>query len=365
MRCLNHRRLVPLAVLASLTIAMTAPAGAATSTAAEQTAETAAAQAVDHKALAARALDGYIRPEFDGFETAAARLAAAAEDDQSPETLLPLYDAAYDAWMRVWFFRFGPLEAEGRRFRLEFWPERSGIAYRAISALVRARNPIVDDPDAFAGASAGAQNLVAMERLLRPRDAVPAAGTDGAGYRHRLIRAMARNLAREAAAARAGWDEEGGAAFLLMTAGAEENMTYFTPDEATFALFNAFHGALQELEELRLGAVAADQASTSPRAAHERAGASLENIRAGIGGLIDFERIVFAPAAIDQMAQAAMAASLAEAARAADAAIAAGPADIAGIAALKSALADARGLAVSRLAPALGVRVGFNSFDGD
>ncbi|MFD0386906.1 imelysin family protein [Tistrella bauzanensis] len=257
------------------------------------------------------------------------------------------------------------LEAEGRRFRLEFWPERSGIAYRAISALVRARNPIVDDPDAFAGASAGAQNLVAMERLLRPRDTAPAAGTSGADYRHRLIRAVARNLAREAHAARADWDAEGGAAFLLTTAGAEENMTYFTPDEATFALFNAFHGALQELEELRLGAIVADQASKSPRADHERAGASLENIRAGIGGLIDFERVVFAPAAIDQTAQAAMAASLAEAVRAADAAIAAGPADIAGIAALKSALADARGLAVSRLAPALGVRVGFNSFDGD
>ncbi|WP_372070707.1 imelysin family protein [Tistrella mobilis] len=319
----------------------------------------------DHAALTARALDGYIRPEFDRFVAATRALADKAETDQSPEALLPLYDAAYDAWMRIWFFRFGPLEEEGRRFRLEFWPERSGIAYRAIGALVKAKNPIVDDPEAFAGASAGAQNLVSMERLLRPREAVPAAGTPAAEYRNRLIRAVARNLARMAVSAREGWEGPEGAAHVLTTAGDDENQIYLSADETTFAFFNAFHGALQELEELRLAAITADQTGGTPRAAHERAGASLENIRAGIGGLIDFERVVFAPAASDQVAQVDMAAALEKAAAAADAALARGPGDAEAMKALKTALAAARRLAVAELAPALGVRVGFNSFDGD
>ena len=132
----------------------------------------AAAQEIDHAALARRALDDHIRPGYARLAEAARGLDAATRtacEAPGPIDVAPVraaYDATFDAWARIGHIRFGPGEENGTVFGIEFWPDTKASTPRTLAALVADENPAVDDPAAFAGQSVAARGLMAIDQLL-------------------------------------------------------------------------------------------------------------------------------------------------------------------------------------------------------
>ena len=148
-----------------------------------------AAAEVDHAALAERALNGTILPGFERLAAETGALAAAAEAacaGEGPIEMGPVtagYDAAFDAWIGVEAFRFGPAQEDNAGFALAFWPDTKGSTPRTLSALIAAEDPVVDDPAGFAELSVAARGLFALDWLKAhglslPRD-VSVVGFDG------------------------------------------------------------------------------------------------------------------------------------------------------------------------------------------
>lgn len=332
----------------------------------------AAAQEIDHAALARRALDEHIRPGYARLAEAARGLDAAARaacETPGPIDLAPVraaYDATFDAWARIGHIRFGPGEENGTIFGIEFWPDTKGSTPRALAALIADENPAVDDPAAFAGQSVAARGLMAIDQLLFDPDATP---PEGGTYTCRLLVAITTDLVATVDRMVARWDDPW--AGILTTAGDAENPVYFTPDEATKALFSALNEGLQMDIDLRLGRPLGTWDKPQPRRAEAwRSGRSLPNVVASIEGMRAFVETVFAPAIGPDEARPVL--------NAFDAALAAtgrvvAPIDVEvaspqghiHVEAVQSALKKVQEEVASHVGPPLGVASGFNSMDGD
>ena len=332
----------------------------------------AAAQEIDHAALARRALDDHIRPGYARLADAARDLEAATRaacEAPGPIDLAPVraaYDATFDAWARIGHVRFGPGEENGTIFGIEFWPDTKGSTPRALAALVAEENPAVDDPAAFAGQSVAARGLMAIDQLLFDPAATP---PEGGAYPCRLLVAIAADLAATAERIVARWEDPW--AGILTTAGEPDNPIYFTPDEATKALYSALTEGLQMDIDLRLGRPLGTWDKPQPRRAEAwRSGRSLPNVVASIEGMRAFVETVFVPAIGADQARPVL--------NSFDAALAAAgrvvaPIDVEvatpqgriHVEALQVALRHVQEEVASHVGPTLGVASGFNSMDGD
>lgn len=332
----------------------------------------AAAQEIDHAALARRALDDHIRPGFARLAAEAHGLDAATRtacETPGPIAIAPVraaYDATFDAWARIGHIRFGPGEEDGTIFGIEFWPDTKGSTPRTLAAMIAEENPAVDDPAAFAGQSVAARGLMAIDQLVFDTDAAP---LEGGTYRCRLLVAITTDLAATADRLVAGWDEPWGT--ILTTAGAPENPVYFTPDEATKALYSALTEGLQTDIDLRLGRPLGTWDRPQPRRAEGwRSGRSLPNLVASTEGMRAFVETVFVPAIGDDEARPVLTAF--DAALAAAGRITA-PIDVEvaspqgriHVEALQVALRHVQEEVTSHIGPTIGVTSGFNSMDGD
>lgn len=332
----------------------------------------AAAQEVDHAALARRALDDHIRPGFARLAAEAHALdttARTACEAPGPLDLAPLraaYDATFDAWARIGHIRFGPGEENGTIFGIEFWPDTKGSTPRSLAALIADENPAVDDPATFAQQSVAARGLMAIDQLVFDPDAAP---LEGGTYPCRLLVAITTDLAATADRLVARWDDPWGT--ILTTAGDPENPVYFTPDEASKALFSALTEGLQMDIDLRLGRPLGTWDRPQPRRAEAwRSGRSLPNLVASTEGMRAYVETVFVPAIGADEARPVLAAF--------DAAVAAAgrvtaPIDVEvatpqgriHVEALQVALRHVEEEVASHVGPTLGVASGFNSMDGD
>jgi hypothetical protein len=313
-----------------------------------------------------RALDAHVLPRIDRLAAAGADLAAAAAEDCRPRAraLRDAYHAAYDAWAGVSHLRFGPMETESRGFALAFWPDTRGSTARTLAGLIAEKDPVVDDPAAFATVSVAGRGLLALERLLYD---ARFAGGGGTGYHCRLVRAVARDIGRTAAAVRAGWD---GHALRMRRAGAADTVLYRSPTEALRTLFTAVDTGLEFNAELRLGRPMGSFDRPRPgRAEARRSGRSLRNLRLSLAAVGELAGILAARAAPAD--RAAIAQAFARADRTAAAlddpvfAAVATPQGRVRVEALQQRVRDAREAVATRLGPSLGVAAGFNALDGD
>lgn len=332
----------------------------------------AAAQEVDHAALARRALDDHIRPGYARLAEAARALEAATRaacEAQGPIDVAPVraaYDATFDAWARIGHVRFGPGEENGTIFGIEFWPDTKSSTPRTLAAMIADENPAIADPAAFAQQSVAARGLMAIDQLVFDPAAVP---LEGGTYPCRLLVAITTDLAATADRLVARWDDPWAA--LLTTAGDPENPVYFTPDEATKALYSALTEGLQMDIDLRLGRPLGTWDKPQPRRAEAwRSGRSLPNVVASTEGMRAFVETVFAPVIGADEARPVLAAF--------DAALAAAgrvvaPIDVEvatpqgriHVEALQVALRHVQEEVAAHVGPTLGVASGFNSMDGD
>jgi predicted lipoprotein len=163
-------------------------------------------------------------PGYAAFAGATADLAKVAQTTCDAPTLRPAFNAAWDTWLDVSHLHLGPTEQDGRALAIAFWPDPKGLGAKAQTAMIRAEDPAVNDPAAFAQVSVAARGLTGLERLLYPE--VPLTGA----YPCALIRATATDLADMADAIQTDWTN--GFADRLIHPGAPGNTVYLTPAEA-------------------------------------------------------------------------------------------------------------------------------------
>lgn len=322
------------------------------------------AAAADHAAIATRALEGHILPGFTTLGAATADLSAAAEARcaGAHADLLAAYHRAFDAWMAVAHLRFGPLEEGEAGFAIAFWPDQRGATPKALAALVTAEDPVADDPAAFAQTSVAARGLFALDALLEAGPPPPD------GYACRLVRAVARDLARTAAGVEARWRDP--YAGWLATAGTAGNPLYLSPEEGSRALFTALLAALYATADLRLGRPLGTLDRPQPRRAEAwRTARPARNAGLALAAGRDLWSVAFAP---ETTAEAS--ARINSAFDAAERALAdAGEIETAvtepgsrlRVEAAQQAILRLHAALAAEIGPALGVGGGFNSMDGD
>ena len=218
------------------------------------------------------ALDDVILPGFDSFATAATDFAGAAQDSCLPSNLVVPFDALMQTWMRVGDIKMGP--SEHGTLSIAFWPDTRGFTDKTLAGLIADEDPVVDDPAAMADLSIAARGLFALDMLLFDPEYAEY-GPDS--YTCRLVTALADDLARQATALDMAWRTE--FADVLRSAGAEGNVTYLTPDEATRAIYTQILTSLEFTADTRLGRPLGDVTRARPsRAEAWRSGRSLPNV---------------------------------------------------------------------------------------
>jgi predicted lipoprotein len=298
-----------------------------------------------------RALDTVILPGVARFAAEAGALSAAAEADCRREALRPAYDAARDAWSPVGDFRLGPTETAA--LTIAFWPDDRASGLRALRAAVAGPVPKV------ALLPATARGFAGLDLLLG--DADLAYGPDDPACA--LARALAADLAAQAEALAAGWQDY---APLLRDPGAPGNTAYLDETEALRALYTQALGVLEMTQDARLGRPLGEPGRPRPtRAEAWRTARSLPNALA-------------AARAAHALATALSDAPLPEADNALAGVEAAGRAirdpafqDIADrqarlrLEALAQRVGALHDAIAAEVGGALGIKPGFNSLDGD
>lgn len=198
------------------------------------------------RADVADAIDQHILPGYAAFADATAALDAAAKADCTADGLRSAYHQSFDAWMTVSHLRLGPAEVDGRSLSIAFWPDPKSLGAKAQLAMIRAQDPAVQDPAAFAEVSVAARGLLALERLLYSAESL-----GDADYVCALIRATTADLARNASAISTEWQTD--FASTLLTAGSAGNTRFLTEIEARQALFTALITGFEFVADQRIG----------------------------------------------------------------------------------------------------------------
>ena len=297
---------------------------------------------------------------------------AAAPSRDGFANLRVSFELVSDAWMAAEFYHLGPLGSEQRADRFEYWPEKRPIIDKQLNALIA--NPSDDalEPRRFAQASVAVQGLPALERMLYG-DAARQILSAGPEQKARIavIRAIAHNLDALAKELANAWDQALGDP---RTAAAP-----FAPDpnEAAAQLYADLVSGIQIARAQKLAGPRGQALETAkPKAAEQwRSGRSLRDIKLNLGAL---NAAVLGPHGFATLLGSDQAPLKQELAQAFDAAMAATDAvpepmdqqvaDPEGrrtLGALLAAVTQVSYLLQQKMAPALGISIGFNELDGD
>lgn len=306
------------------------------------------------------AVEDHALPATSAFAESAAELAQTAEGDCTPGALQPAYQDTFDAWLGMSHLTLGPVEEDGRKLAIAFWPDKRGMVASTVSGLLADEDPIAEDPDAFGDVSVAGRGLFALERLLYGDAAPDYAEGD---YACTLARAMALDLDRMADEIAQEWRED--FAGTLLTAGDAGNDTYLSEKEAAQALYTALASGLEFVADQRIGQPLGTFDRPRPeRAEARRSDRPKRNVRLSLEALRAYARSL-APGPIPETE-----AAFAEALDSLDALdpVFAGIDDPTGrlkLEVVQQRVRDIRTVAASEIGVPLGVSAGFNSADGD
>ena len=329
-----------------------------------------AGQGSDRTAFRAWALATGIAPDHAALTGTAATLRDAVVAACAGETDLAGTRAAFhataDAHQRVQWITFGPAFLFDRRFRISFWPDETNALSRQLAESLTERRPDLLTVDGVAGTSAALQGLPALERLLFAPETY---GTAPGSYACGLAEAIAGNVVAVAGALEADWQRA-------------DVMPGARPGDFLQSTVMGFNTQLQAIADRKLARVlGAAPAEARPRRGEAwRSGRSFRNIAINLTVMAD---LTGDGTGGDGLAAMLIAAGAAEAATALHTALA----DALGRAqalsgtpitairqdaqiwaeaqSLAEAVVTARRILVERVAPPLGVTIGFNSMDGD
>jgi predicted lipoprotein len=332
------------------------------------------AQAADFAAFNTNYARDVVTPAFKALAGETRKLAQAADAFSAQPgqdgfaAVRIAFDSVSDAWMRAQFFRLGPLGAQQRSDRFEYWPEKRPIIDKQLSALLAKADPEALATDRFAQSSVAVQGLPALERLLYGDTArqVLSAGPEQKA-RIAVIKAIAHNLDNLAQELAAAWEK------------AESDPKLFAqdPNEAAAQLYAGVMTGLQVVSDQKIAGPRGQTVDKAkPKSAEQwRAGRSLKNITLNLQALRD---AMTGPSGFAVLLGADQAALKEEIAKAFDAALAAAeaapePLDTAvtdpegrkKVGALLIAVNHVRDVLNQKVPPAIGISLGFNEMDGD
>lgn len=287
------------------------------------------------------------------------------------------FQAAMDAWIPVQHVRTGPAAQESRIERFYFWPERKNAVPKQVAAVLGAADLAALEPAKLAAASVAIQGLPALQLLLYDGDdpAKPfLAGDPAAAFRCAYGAAIAGNLTEIAGQLVDGWNAE----IAAMASGADP---FGPPKKTTQLLLTDLLTLFRMVGDFKLAVPLGTSIETSrPKLAESwRSGRSLRNIelnlasaRAMYGGDPKRGFRSLLPASYDNDTLDKLltgtfddvAAALAAVPLPVDAAVA-DPAGRPQVRALLTEVRRLRDLVGHRLAPAIGLTMGFNALDGD
>ena len=337
----------------------------------------------DYARVNAALVETHALPRYERLAVATNSFAGAAEtfcagaSDADHDQLRAGFHDTMDAWMGVQHLRFGPMDFFMRGYRFYFWPQARGKVAEAVAGLVAAGE---DDArlTRIGRANVAVQGLLAVEVLLydeRYLGTGDGTGATGCG----LLTAAAANMRTMAAGILADW-REGDAPFArLLTMPGPDNPYVEDHAAGTLAFFQSLHDSLQLIHDVKLKPViGASAQQVRPVLAESRLSGrsqrsivvTLEALQAlylgeGSAGLGDLTAI--ADPKLDRLMRKAFRLTLVTARSigrpvekaAADPSLRPQAEKLATqVQALKQIVRD-------RLAPALGLAVGFNALDGD
>jgi predicted lipoprotein len=245
----------------------------------------------DYEALNRVLTDQVVVPAYEDLAAAMAQLDAATRSfcqtpsESALEAAKDAFDRAMDAWQRAQPIAFGPVTWEGRSSRIEFWPDKGGVAGRQIGQALQAQDPNLIAEGGLVGKSAAVQNLAAYELIVFGRGAAIASDQATAEDRYAcaLAEAIARYQAELAAQILADWTGPGGHIDAVLTA-AQGNEYYAGTDEVATLFLTSLSGALDAVIQLKLERpLGTSIEKARPRRAESwRSGRSLANIIANL-----------------------------------------------------------------------------------
>lgn len=319
--------------------------------------------ALAEQPLVNEALEAHILQRYEVLAANAAQLNDVSQRDCSSTSprLRTAFGQAFDGWVGVSHIRTGPSETEDRAFAIAFWPDTKGFTSKSLAALIRDKDPIVNDPEAFQTLSIAARGLYALEFLLFD----PAFAPGGEeGYHCALVKAIAAEIERNATAIRDDWQTYQTALREPTEAG-----PYRDEKEALREVYKALGTGLQFTADARLGRPLGTFDRPRPyRAEARRSKRSLRHVEVSLQSTFELALILSQPEPdIQASLRLAFERSL-ELVSDLDDPDFSGVADPSGrfrVEVLQQSITRILDILTLELAPALGVTAGFNALDGD
>lgn len=329
--------------------------------------------------LGSRLTQGYIAPAMQAFEQSGNQLHGslqtwcAAPSDKGAKKIEAEFKEVVLAWSGIEFLRFGPLVAEHRFERTYFWPDPRGLTVRQTQSLL-ADPAGIPDVQALSKHSVAVQGLPALEYMLYRQNGLLASQSgDAFALACAYAVSISGNLAAIGAQLASAWGKDGDYT-QLFSQPSPANSVYRSTEEVANEAIKAVSSGLQFARDVKLLPVLGDDARHTKfkRAPFWRSGLTAPSMAAQVGGLLRFYHAGGYRYSTDEAwVDGSVRDELTRARDNFD--------SISGnIEQLASSeqtyrqlklgalvLKNAKSLVDEDMAPALGVRIGFNALDGD
>ncbi|HLU19506.1 MAG TPA: imelysin family protein [Pusillimonas sp.] len=327
--------------------------------------------------LGSRVTQSYISPAMTEFQHAAVNMEKALQglcsnNDTREQTALA-FEQLVKAWSAVEFLRFGPLVESNRFENIYFWPDPRGVMSRQVQAVLA--KPAADIPDSrqLAAQSVALKGLPALEFVLYRDNGLLTSGSQSHGDSACVYsKALAGHLVALSTELADQWSQ-GGPQAALFTSPGPDNPLYRNPKEVASEIIKALSTGMQYQAEVKLAAaLGPDSARASYRKApYWRSGLSLIAIESAVRGMLAFYEAgnyQFGDAQwIDQNIRGEMQRAVEQLAslEVPVQQLFTSEAGHRDLTVVVLQLRNAKSLIDQDMAPALGVRIGFNALDGD
>ncbi|PLC51657.1 aminopeptidase [Pollutimonas subterranea] len=339
--------------------------------------------------LGKRLTTGYISPAMQGFHRAADRLNAAlqgwcvAPDKAGAQRIDKDFAQLITSWAGIEFLRFGPLVKANRYEKLNFWPDPRGITLRQVQGVLTKPDAIPNASELSAH-SVAIQGLPALEYVLyREGGLLAGLATDApidsvSPEACSYAMSVAGNLEQLGSEIASEW-RPGGIYAQQFARPSEGNSLYRSQQEVAAEAIKALSTGLQFARDIKLLPMLGDdiEAARPKRAPFWRSGQSMASMAASAQGMLRFYRAGgyqygSDEAWVDDSVQAELRRiegvfqAMQTGGGSADFIELAGSED--GYRQLTLAailIKNAKSQVDEHVAPAFGVRIGFNALDGD
>lgn len=331
-------------------------------------------------AIVERAIDEVFRPAYRDLASSAAEMAAAetalCETPSDASLLAAREDFAglVTAFSRIEFVRFGPIMEDNRIDRFLFWPDRRGVALRQVQALLASKDDTATTLDGLRAKSIAVQGLNALEFVLFGTGADTLKTAEGA-FRCRYGAAISASIGATSVDIAKGWDDPNGIA-KAMTQPTPDSPAYRQIDDSLDEILGVFVHGFEAIRDLRIKPPYGDTiAEANPKGwiyqRSELTEASLQANFAGLSELFDRSKIATLLPPAEHWMEASIAFEFSNAGRAFQtlampiAAAAGDPKRRERVGYLLILTQSLEDLFANQFAPAVGLKAGFSSLDGD